>query len=491
MGVFGGNGGSSFDDVALSDGYRILSIKVRSAGEVDAIQLTERFPLVRRANFRFFRSIKNIRAESGRAGFHYKILGSGRARALKISLGRAGSGFENRSARTSLVTYGNTQISGKLCPGCTNYKDEWAPAHGGTGGHLTTVFCPAEGVITGIKYRSGSRLDSITFICTSAIGVTELGPFGGNGGSAGEEKCPPGSYISSIHGRSGERVDALGIRCRRVEETGSGPKRDAHGGNGGYAFDDSSYTTNQRRPVQIRIRHAVEVDMIQIKYGNMPVSMNCKVSNIKVTDQSIIASSDGYAVIGFVTGSTCSMETQSLHISQAATEEETTGVETSEGGELNWSTTVSVGFSFGIDIFAKTEISRELSQSFGGSRSWSQTRSNSSSTGSTSTVGTTVNYQGPGACLLIGTMKRYKIEQNSVPVLYDFKCEGGVSTPKPGTIKLSSTTFDQASFVDLSHSFESVDECSSKARMCVSSIQAGKLISDPWSIKKEFQDCFK
>lgn len=101
----------------------------------------------------------------------------------------------------------------------TAYKDEWAPAHGGPGGRLTTVFCPAEGVITGIKYRSASRLDSITFICTSAIGVSELGPFGGTGGVAGEEKCPPGSYISSIHGRSANRVDSLGIQCWQFSQT--------------------------------------------------------------------------------------------------------------------------------------------------------------------------------------------------------------------------------------------------------------------------------
>lgn len=39
-GTFGGNGGTSFDDAALSDGYRIVSIKVRSADELDSIQVT-------------------------------------------------------------------------------------------------------------------------------------------------------------------------------------------------------------------------------------------------------------------------------------------------------------------------------------------------------------------------------------------------------------------------------------------------------------------
>lgn len=39
-GVFGGNGGQSFDDTALSDGHKIVSIKVRSADELDSIQIT-------------------------------------------------------------------------------------------------------------------------------------------------------------------------------------------------------------------------------------------------------------------------------------------------------------------------------------------------------------------------------------------------------------------------------------------------------------------
>ncbi len=36
----GGNGGRDFSDRALSDNFRIVSIKVRSAQEVDSIQVT-------------------------------------------------------------------------------------------------------------------------------------------------------------------------------------------------------------------------------------------------------------------------------------------------------------------------------------------------------------------------------------------------------------------------------------------------------------------
>lgn len=372
------------------------------------------------------------------------------------------------------------------------YEEKWAPKHGGDDGTLSTVFCPAEGVITGIKYRAAQLLDSITFICTSATGISELGPFGGKGGTAGEEHCPPGSYISSIHGRSAELIDSLGIRCQKVGQAGSSGRRDTHGGMGGKPFDDSSFATNSHRPVQFRIRHADKVNMIQIKYGNMPVSMKCKVSSIVVSDKNIIAKDGGYAVIGLATGSSCSKQTQSLTVSHADTIEETTGVETSEESEFNWSTSVLLGYTYGIGgLGATSEVTAELSQSVGGSKTWASSKSKSTSTSGTSTVGAQVNYQGPGACVAIGVMKRYQIERDNLKVMYHFKCEAGVSNPQPGTIKLTSTTFNQASFWDYTHSFKTSAECSTKARQCVSSLHAGKIISNPVDIKNKFNNCFK
>lgn len=87
-------------------------------------------------------------------------------------------------------------------------------------------------------------------------------------------------------------------------------------------------------------------------------------------------------------------------------------------------------------------------------------------------------------------MKRYKRERDSLPFLYYFQCEGGVSTPQEGTIKLTSTTFSQASFWDYTHSFETPAECSSKARQCVAALQVSDAMSAPWDIEEEFKKCF-
>lgn len=96
------------------------------------------------------------------------------------------------------------------------------------------------------------------------------------------------------------------------------------------------------------------VDAIQIKYGNMPIAMICKVSKIVVTDKDIVATDE---VIGMATGSTCSNETQKLAVNKESTVEETIGVETAEGGEINWSTSVSVQHSNSISVLGvKSEV---------------------------------------------------------------------------------------------------------------------------------------
>lgn len=362
--------------------------------------------------------------------------------------------------------------------------------HGGDGGTLHSFVCPAEGVITGIKYRSADRLDAITFICTSSLGEEIIGPFGGSGGTAGEEKCPPGSYISSIHGRSAARVDKLGIRCTRFGQTTISPKRDGHGGNGGTEFDDERFGMNGKRPIEIRIRSAAEIDAIQIKYGNMPVALNCKVERIEVTDKNINAVDDGFEVIGMTSGSSCSPLPQQLTLQSTQTLSETVGVDTTEGGEFNWSTQVSLTFTTGVNIGAKSEVSVGLTQSVGGSKSWSHTESKSTSTGTDKSQGVSVSYQGPGACVVVGLMNRYKIERDNLPVLYHFKCEAGSVTPQTGKIKLRSNTFVNSNFQDYQYKFNSEADCKPEARACVAAIKANKVISDPTDLKVKFERCF-
>lgn len=373
------------------------------------------------------------------------------------------------------------------------YKEQWAGEHGGNGGTLRIITCPQDGVITGIKYSSSNVLNSVTFICSSLAGVTEFGPYGtSTNGRSGEENCPPGAYISSIHGGSGYYLDSLGIRCRRVGQVREDPKRTAHGGHRGNPFDDLAYSSNSQRPVQIRIRTGIAVDQIQVKYANMPISINCKVASIVVTDKTIVAEDAGYEVIGLSSGSTCNQETQTLILYKANSVTQTTGVTTEEGGGKSWSTSVSLEFTFGVEgVGAKADTSVGLTQSYEGSKSWSRSEEVSTSKESTTTLDANVNYKGPGACVAIGVMKRYKLERDRLPVLYHFKCEGGATTPQQGSIKLESTMFGQASFWDYTHEFKTRAECSREARQCVTTIRANKILSAPWDIEKDFEKCFK
>lgn len=310
------------------------------------------------------------------------------------------------------------------------------------------------------------------------------------GGTAGEERCKPGSYISSIHGRSAARVDKLGIRCTRIGKVGGSPKRDGHGGEGGTPFDDESFATNGRRPVEIRIRSADEVDSIQIKYGNLPVALNCKVAKIEVTDKTINAVHDGVEVIGVSAASSCAPIQQQINLQATRTVTETVGVETTEGGEFNWATEMSVTFTTGISIGTTSEVSVGLTQSFGGSKSWSRAEKKETMTGTENAQGTTVGYQGPGACVVFGFMNRYKIERDDLPVSYHFKCEGGSITPQTGKIKLTSTTFGSANFQDYQFKFNSEADCTSEARSCVAAIKANKVLSNPASLENDFKKCF-
>lgn len=323
------------------------------------------------------------------------------------------------------------------------------------------------------------------------MGETSIGPFGGLGGSPGEERCPSGSYIGSIHGRSAARVDKLGIRCVKIGQTGNSPKRDGHGGEGGTPFDDQNFATNGRRPVQIRVRSAWEVDAIQIKYGNMPVTFDCKIARIEVSEQHITAQLDGFEVIGISTGSTCASLQQQLTLQVSQTVTDTVGVETMEGGEFNWSNELSLTITNGVNFGVSTEFSIGLTQSSGGSKSWSRTESKSTANSTEKSHGIVANYQGPGACVVVGFISRFKIQRNNIPVLYHFSCDGGNIAPQAGTITLSSKTFGFASFQDYQYEFKNEADCTSQARACVAAITADNVISDPNILDTQLKKCFE
>lgn len=84
-----------------------------------------------------------------------------------------------------------------------------SPQFGGTGGGERDPWVvPKDEYITQIEYRSGDRIDSLTFITNKG---TKSPRFGGTGGSYNLVSFPAGYRIIGLFGRDGSRLDRLGF----------------------------------------------------------------------------------------------------------------------------------------------------------------------------------------------------------------------------------------------------------------------------------------
>ena len=85
---------------------------------------------------------------------------------------------------------------------------EYSPRFGGLGGDYDEWTVPDGEYITQVEVRSGSKLDSITFITNKG---TKSDKYGKNGGSYKLITFPTGSRFVGVFGRSGSLVDNLGF----------------------------------------------------------------------------------------------------------------------------------------------------------------------------------------------------------------------------------------------------------------------------------------
>lgn len=103
------------------------------------------------------------------------------------------------------------------------------PAQGGTGGSLTSAYCPQAEVVIGIFGREDSEVDRLQIQCgrieiedlaqgfaVQRVATVNRNFGGGNGGSAFSYTCPGESVVTGIFGRDGSRIDALGVQCADV-----------------------------------------------------------------------------------------------------------------------------------------------------------------------------------------------------------------------------------------------------------------------------------
>jgi hypothetical protein len=125
-----------------------------------------------------------------------------------------------------------------------------AATAGGTGGSPFTSDCNSDGVMVGIKVRTGTLVDSVQAVCVKVksngdwVGSQFDGArAGGNGGIAGSMICANGFAVQSIYGKAGSLVDGIGVLCGKMEANGGMVKILGNsqpmgplGGAGGSAF---------------------------------------------------------------------------------------------------------------------------------------------------------------------------------------------------------------------------------------------------------------
>lgn len=132
------------------------------------------------------------------------------------------------------------------------------PAHGGSGGSLTTINFAADETIINVSGRAGDFLDQITIITRTSAGlINTYGPYGGGGGN----DFVLDGVVTAFFGRSGEYVDQLGFYL-------DDPTSGAFGGGGGISFSDDVLVMDPMAVgiSSIAIRSGSYVDSLQVTY---------------------------------------------------------------------------------------------------------------------------------------------------------------------------------------------------------------------------------
>lgn len=85
----------------------------------------------------------------------------------------------------------------------------FSPQYGGSGGGARDPWTVPDGeYVSQVEYRSGVRVDSLTFITNKG---NRSPKYGGGGGSYHLETFPAGYRIIGLYGKQGSRLDQLGF----------------------------------------------------------------------------------------------------------------------------------------------------------------------------------------------------------------------------------------------------------------------------------------
>ncbi|XP_037030382.1 uncharacterized protein LOC119070179 [Bradysia coprophila] len=361
------------------------------------------------------------------------------------------------------------------------------------------VECPDEGAITAINYtysilEEGDRLNSITFICSSSHGLTNYGPYGTTGDFSVEAKCEDNHHISYIRGRAGEFINKIDIVCIKSGEalptgkvdmsTTVGNKNceppfrtvvDQHFSNDSIKtitandFDDECYATNGKRPLKMKVCTKTHVNAIQIIYDAVPVAFNCKPNHIELKD-SVSPRNVGFDVLGYVVGSTCSSLEQKLCLSVEDSNIRSDSASTFISNSHTNDHVLEIGPTGGKWKGVGVEASAHGVINFGYYNNSMLTKTNTRSSEIDKIHSTTIKYQGPSACVLVGFRSRYEVDDRSAKILYRNICERGSVPPTEEILPIYSTFYGNVHFRDFHFSFAN-KKCTTNLRLCISRIK--------------------
>lgn len=235
-------------------------------------------------------------------------------------------------------------------------------------------------------------------------------------------------------------------------------------------FDYQCYTRNGRMPVIIKIYSNIYVTCLQFQYVDKPV--NCKPTRIELIG-SLQTKLLDYEILGITVGSTCTSLVQQLCLTVIQSDSKSkTDVTLDTNEKIELSSVIrqhergSFNFFFNkkgneyrYTIMDKTE-KKNLAKSIESDMKTQEIKKLQK---------TTINYQGPGASIVVGYRTRYNIAEN-VTVRYNYSCEVGSKPSTTARLPITGNVFGKVHFQDFHFPIMNT-KCTTEVRVCISRIK--------------------
>jgi len=150
----------------------------------------------------------------------------------------------------------------------------------------------------------------------------------------------------------------------------------------------------------------------------------------------------GEEIVGVVTSASCSETTAKLTFTESRTVTNTITLTSSSttGTNFGVSASMTVATTAGA-IFASATTSFTAGVSVGGSRSWTNSEAKSTATSQSKSGGIMVDVDSPGGAMIVGFVKKYKMDKTDIPVTMTVECDGGQHFTYESVINLNAQTF--------------------------------------------------